>query len=207
MPGGPGVFPVPRRFHRAGNRLPEPFPGGAEQEPCSGPVPALVVGIKIPGGNPAFRQDKSEISLPGMAQACCIKEGDRRVLPVPLGGIGAPRRAGIISLPAPLPAGRGPAVPGGPGGGGGGGAGADPAPAGSPCHGEDGGVRVQGTGACGDPPLLILERIPQCQGLVGQHKAPRGRSLAPALLGCSQQHPRERGGGFGRDGGCPNRAG
>lgn len=52
-------------------------------------TPALVVGMKIPGGNPVFRQDKSEISPPDMGQAavCCINEVNQRVLPVPLGGM------------------------------------------------------------------------------------------------------------------------
>lgn len=51
-------------------------------------IPALVVGTKIPRGNPVFRQDKSEISPPciGQAAVCCINEGDQRVLPVPSEG-------------------------------------------------------------------------------------------------------------------------
>lgn len=51
-------------------------------------VPALVVGMKIPGTNPTFRQDKSGISMPGMGQAAvyCINEDDRQVLPIPSEG-------------------------------------------------------------------------------------------------------------------------
>lgn len=78
VPGVPSASASPQGRESPPRALSRPRGAGAMRDPELSQlgragrglpaVPAVVVGMKIPGGNPAFRQDKSRISPPGMGQ-------------------------------------------------------------------------------------------------------------------------------------------